>query len=147
MQGSSALRVAGPMAQICACSARRSRREWSSRSRKKRTPLALVKISQSYASSSRDGAIERRRCQRRPDLDDRQFDRVGAQRAQLRGELAGLARGARDHDAAAEQRQPLEPVQLVAQPTTSPTMMVAGGFSALFEQNRGRVASVPVMVS
>ena len=41
-----AARVAGPMAQMRALSARRSTAERSRRSMKKRTPLALVKISQ-----------------------------------------------------------------------------------------------------
>ena len=44
-------RVAGPMAQIRAWSDRRSSGERSSRSRKNRTPLTLVKISQSYLES------------------------------------------------------------------------------------------------
>ena len=44
-----ALRVAGPIAQMRARSARRSRAEASRRFVKKLTPFTLVKIIQSYA--------------------------------------------------------------------------------------------------
>ena len=114
---STAARVAGPMAQMRARSARRSQwltiqpleEEADAVGAGEDQPVVLVELG--------DGAIER--------LQDRAagwISMVGssitsrAQRAQPRGESAGLLAGARDHDALAEQRQPFVPVQLLAQP-------------------------------
>ncbi len=49
-----------------------------------------------------DGAIQRLVIERRKDFDGGQFDRLGAQRAQFRGERFRLAAGARHHDALSE---------------------------------------------
>ena len=64
-----------------------------------------------------------------------------------RRERARLLAGARHDDALAEQRQALVPVELFAQRTTSPTMMVAGGFIRALDAVAGSVASVPASVS
>src|SRR5271170_7968117 len=49
--------------------------------------------------------IEGRKIQWRLNLDDWNFDRLGAESAQTFTELAGLVRGARDADAPASERQ------------------------------------------
>ena len=62
-----------------------------------------------------NSAVERRAVGGWADLDSGQLDDAGAERGEARGERVGLLAGAGRHDAFAEQRQALEPVQLVAQ--------------------------------
>ena len=64
----------------------------------------------------------------------------------FRTHLAGLATRPRHRDALSEQRQPFKPIAARTQAATSPTMMVAGGFSPCSRISAGSVASVPSTV-
>ena len=146
---STAARVAGPMAQILrAQAAQIDAAKRPAAPRKKRTPLALVKISQSYCSQLGDGAVERA---------------VIRGRARSRWWAArSPRRPARAVCAASASACPLARVTTMRRPnsgsrsnqssfsrsrTTSPTMMVAGGFMPCSAMRPGSVASVPQRVS
>ena len=81
------------------------------------------------------------------DLDGGQLDGFRAQRLSGSARAVGLSAVAGDDDALAEERQPLEPIKLLAQRTTSPMMMVAGGFMSRCSISPGSVARVPTSVS
>ncbi len=61
-----------------------------------------------------DGAIERPVIRRRDDLDGRHLNHIRAQRPQGSAKHLGLIARACDDDTQSEQRQPLEPIQLLA---------------------------------
>ena len=63
-----------------------------------------------------DGAVELLPAFGRRDLNDRQFDDLGAPGHQALGQPAGLRPAARDNDALAEQRPRFKPVQLFPEP-------------------------------
>ena len=66
----------------------------------------------------------------RLDADGGQLPGIGAEGAQLPGEVAGLLAGARDDDAFSEKRTALEPVQLVAQGDDAADDADGGGFES-----------------
>ena len=142
---STAARVAGPMAQMLRAQARAGRRRSGPGDPERTDAVGAGEDQPVVRSEVRDGAVERARSRRRVESRWSGNSTTSAPSARRRaGERVGLSPGAGHHDALAEQRQVLVPVELLAQAHHLADDDGGRRLHAALAIRPGSVASVPV---